>query len=115
MVTLQANLIYQENAELHKKVTLLSEENMELHEKVGLRKLISIRSLSGVCCLTQAKNSNRLHQVKATRGEIGDSGDSAVPYGCLSIREEADAPNHLQLSRPLEQANGVQIGAPQLR
>ncbi|CAD5182675.1 MADS-box transcription factor 23 isoform X2 [Musa acuminata AAA Group] len=82
----KANLIYQENAELHKKVTLLSEENMELHEKV-----------------------------KATRGEIGDSGDSAVPYGCLSIREEADAPNHLQLSRPLEQANGVQIGAPQLR
>ncbi|RWW05549.1 hypothetical protein GW17_00031170 [Ensete ventricosum] len=83
----KANLIYQENVELHKKVNLLSRENMELHEKVN-----------------------------ATRGEIVDSGDSAVPYGCLSIREEADAPNHLELSRPLEQANdGVQIGAPQLR
>ncbi|RWW84516.1 hypothetical protein BHE74_00006867 [Ensete ventricosum] len=112
----KANLIYQENVELHKKVNLLSRENMELHEKVEIRKLISIQSLSGVCCLTQAKNSYLLHQVNATRGEIVDSGDSAVPYGCLSIREEADAPNHLELSRPLEQANdGVQIGAPQLR
>ncbi|CAL9201114.1 unnamed protein product [Musa hybrid cultivar] len=84
METLQGNLIYQENMELHMKVNLLDQEHMELHKKVYEKRV-----------------------------DNGDNRDSAISYG-FGIAEKANASNHLELNRPQHQANREQTGTSRL-